>query len=210
TLYGSQAKRISVRVADGPFPRGRGCALDRPPSCRTWLSLTLKKRSAQMTTNSLVQYYRCPEVYGGFQSKGSFSGTPKYFRFGKEVICYGTYFDNQTPDPTGTVFDASLGVELKDGMISLPFDPSEVIDNLRCEKYVKTWRYKKPLSTLTDIYYLMRPFLPVNVRRQLQKLYLRDWRKIPFPRWPVDTSVDGLMRQLLLLSIRSSGLQQIP
>ena len=109
-----------------------------------------------MTTNSLVQYYRCPEVYGRFQTKESFSGTPKYFRFGKDVICYGTYFgQSEPPDPTGAVFDASLGVELKDGRISLPFDPSEVIDNLRCEKYVKTWRYKKPLSILTDIYFTL-------------------------------------------------------
>jgi hypothetical protein len=52
--------------------------------------------------------------------------------------------------------------------------------------------------------------LPVAIRRHLQKLYLRGWEKISFPRWPVDTSVDALLHQLLLLSIRSSGVEQIP
>ena len=46
--------------------------------------------------------------------------------------------------------------------------------------------------------------LPVSIRRQFQKLYLRGWENIPFPRWPVDSSVEGLMRQLMLLSIRST------
>jgi hypothetical protein len=44
----------------------------------------------------------------------------------------------------------------------------------------------------------------------LQKIYLSDWRTIPFPKWPVDCSVDNLLRQLLLLVLKSNELAQIP
>jgi len=60
------------------------------------------------------------------------------------------------------------------------------------------------------MYYWVRPLLPVSVRRYLQQIYLRDWERIPFPCWPVDTSVNNLLEQLFLLSIRASGMVEIP
>ena len=162
-------------------------------------------------SNCLLQYYRCPERFGTFMPKGPLSGVGKYFRFGKETTCYGAYYgDPETGLPGGPLHDASQDVEFKSGFVSLPFDPSEVIENLRYEKYVDEWRHESPLSALTEMYYLARPMLPVVIRKHLQKLYLRDWEKIPFPHWPVDTSVDGLLGQLLLLSIRSGGVEQLP
>jgi hypothetical protein len=159
----------------------------------------------------LPLYYRCPENFGAFAPKGSPSAEGKYFRFGKEAICYGAHYGAQASGfPLDTMHDALSDVELKNGSIFLPFDPGEVIDNLRCEKYIDDWRHGSSRSALTGMYYLARPMLPVGIRRHLQKLYLRGWENIPFPRWPVDISVEGLMRQLMLLSIRSSGLEQIP
>jgi len=101
-------------------------------------------------------------------------------------------------------------VEINDGRAYLPFDPSEVIDNLRLEMYVSDWRLEKPFSGLAEIYYFIRPSLPVGIRSHLQKLYLRRWKDIVFPQWPVDSSVDELFRQLLLLSIKSSEVDEVP
>ena len=60
------------------------------------------------------------------------------------------------------------------------------------------------------MYYAIRPFLPVAVRRHLQRLYLSDWSKIVFPSWPVDHSVDSLVRGSMQLLLRAQRLEQIP
>jgi hypothetical protein len=164
-----------------------------------------------MMNNCLSEYYRCPEDYGQFVSKSPLSSESEYFCFGEQATCYGAYSGCQ-PVQFGIdmLHDGLHDVEVKNKTVHLPFDPSEVVDNLRCERYVEDWRNDKPLSALTEMYYFLRPILPVGIRRHLQKLYLRGWEKIPFPRWPVDTSVDSLLEQLLLLSIRSTGVEHIP
>lgn len=160
---------------------------------------------------SLVQYYRCPENYDQFVAPFVLAAESTYFRFGRDLTCYGTYDCHPSAkSPSDPLEDALQDVAMESGNVHLSFSPTEVIDNLRCERYVDDWRYDNALSVLPGIYYLVRPLLHVNIRRHLQKLYLRGWDKIPFPRWPVDTSVDGLLERLLLLSIRASGVEQIP
>jgi len=60
------------------------------------------------------------------------------------------------------------------------------------------------------MYYAVRPLLPVAVRRHLQRLYLSDWNKIAFPNWPVDHTVDSLVRGSMQLLLRTQRLQQMP
>lgn len=103
-----------------------------------------------------------------------------------------------------------LGAEVKSGTVYLPFDPSRAIDDLRCEKYVPDWRESPSRSVLARMYYFARPVLPVGLRKHLQAWYLRGWKKLSFPRWPVDCTVDDLHEQLLLVAVRASGLQRIP
>jgi hypothetical protein len=158
-----------------------------------------------------VQYYRCPDAYIRFATKESHSVESGYFRFGEEGICYGDHGrDHAAELPAGMLYDTSRDTECIDGTVHLSFDPSQVVDNLRCEKYVADWRHEPPLSALAWIYYFIRPILSVAIRKHLQKVHLRGWDKLSFPRWPVDRSVDTLLQQLLLLSIRSSGAEQIP
>jgi hypothetical protein len=96
----------------------------------------------------------------------------------------------------------------------VPFDVSEVVTNLRQERY----RQKSPhhaekitaSSASRAAYYFLRPILSVSVRKHLQKLRLSGWEKIAFPRWPVDTTVDTLMQGLMSLVLRSSGNPKIP
>ena len=159
----------------------------------------------------LSRFYRCPEDYIRFVPKVSSGVESGYFRFGAETICHGVLQGHRAAEsPKVTLYDASRDVDAKGGSFYLPFDPSQVVENLRCERYTDDWRHDEPMSVLTRSYYFIRPILPVGLRRHLQKLYLKGWEQIPFPHWPVDSSVDDLLGQLLLLTIRSGGVEQVP
>ena len=162
-------------------------------------------------TDCLTQYYRCPERYIRFLPKQCLSSESGFFRFGEEVICYGSYYGHQpAQSPTGALHDALRDVVIEDGTTYLPFDPLEVAANLHCELYVGDWRGSKSMSTLAKMYYFLRPALPVAVRRHLQKFHLRGWDKLPFPHWPVDSSVDQMFERLLLLALKASRAERIP
>ena len=60
------------------------------------------------------------------------------------------------------------------------------------------------------VYYFFRPMLGVGVRKHLQKIRLSGWERIEFPRWPVDVSVDTLMRDALGLHISRTHVERIP
>lgn len=159
----------------------------------------------------LAQYYRCPERFIRFVSREPLSPRAGYFQFGKTVTCYGKCSGGEpTESLEGSRYDCWDDVEISGGAVHLPFDPSEVVDNLRLERYVEHRRHGNPPSLMARIYYSIRPFLSASVRRGVQRTYFHDWKKIRFPRWPVDTSVDNLLQELLLLAIRSSGKESIP
>ena len=106
-------------------------------------------------------------------------------------------------------------VRLSDGAVELPFDPSEVIDNLRLEKYVGAVNSEisyisNKQSTSRRIYYALRPLFPVAFRRILQRVALQDWSTIPFPGWPVDTTVDDLVTLVWRLALQASGEKEVP
>ena len=99
---------------------------------------------------------------------------------------------------------------LVDGkQLFLPFDPDEVIDNLRLERYasVKSHRYERVFKR---IYYLLRPLTNRWLRSYIQKRWAAHGRKWQFPKWPVDTTVESICENLLLLSLRASGANRIP
>lgn len=161
-------------------------------------------------TNCLERYYRSPQRYFRFLAKGPLSNSNGYFQFGDSATCYGSYFGREPSRfPAGALHDALRDVVVEDGNIYLPFDPACVVDNLYREEYIGEWR-RGSISTLARMYYFIRPLLSVGVRRYLQRLHLRGWDKLPFPRWPVDCSVDNLFGQLMLLSLRASGVERIP
>jgi len=159
----------------------------------------------------LTQYYRCPEGSVRFLPKGPLGAIDGYFQFGQGATCYGSYYGQRpAKSPAGMLHDALHDIEIKDGTIYLPFDPSAVVENLRREIYVDDWRHGKPLSALARIYYFVRPVLSVGLRRCLQRVHFWGWDKLPFPHWPVDCSVDNLLEQLLLLSLKVNDVKRIP
>src|SRR5437667_4263013 len=50
----------------------------------------------------------------------------------------------------------------------------------------------------------------IGVRKHLQKVRFSGWDKIPFPRWPVDRTVDTLMESAMALVIKAQGQSRIP
>jgi hypothetical protein len=159
----------------------------------------------------LIQYYRCPKEFLRFALKGPLPANAGYFQFGEGAICYGSYLGHEpAADPSGTLLNAFQDIEIKDGTTYLPFDPSQVVNNLRREVYTADWRHKMPVSALARMYYFLRPLFPVHVRKHLQRFYFRGWDKVRFPRWPVDCSVDNLLAHLLLLSLKATDRKRIP
>jgi len=94
----------------------------------------------------------------------------------------------------------------------LPFDLAQVVDNLRYERYVNHLGQQRWLENawIKRIYYLLRPMLPVSLRKHVQKGYLQDWETIPFPAWPVDCSVDRLFEKLLVLTLQVRHIDRLP
>ena len=164
------------------------------------------------TTNDLlVQHFQCPESAVKFSLKGNLSDERKFFRFTNDLLCYGRLCEGQNPaSPNGKVVDVSAQVRSENGIIYLPFDAAEVVDNLRLERYTDS-NPQSILGTIArNMYYFVRPTMPVAVRRHLQKAWLKFRPQSPFPRWPVDHTVDSLLNQLLLLAIRAQGIDKIP
>jgi len=127
--------------------------------------------------------------------------------------------------PSGYVFDANVSRRL--GVLKhlmgagrlecgnqpsafVPADVAQMVDDLRCERYTADWRHGEPLSSLAKLYYLLRPLLPVSVRRHLQRIHLRGWENLQFPAWPLDSSVDELLEDALLAAMQASGVSQVP
>jgi hypothetical protein len=174
-----------------------------------------KSPSAEQTSRSrmneyLRQYYRCVEQPVRFVTREPRQRKQGYFQF-RDAICFGSYHGREASEvPAKVLHDSYHDAQLQDGRISLPFDPSEVVDNLRWERYVKDWRDGALMSAASRLYYLVRPTLSAGARSYLQKRYLKDWDEMAFPRWPVDRSVDELHETSLLLYLRSSGLKCLP
>jgi hypothetical protein len=161
----------------------------------------------------IIQYYRCPEKYIQLKLNGTLSGERGYFSFGSDIVCFGQLCgDLPSPTPNGGLANAMNCFSSESGVTSLPLDVSQVVDNLRYELYTNA--AGKGISALgsvlSNLYYHVRPLLPVAVRKHLQKAWLTDWGKQHFPKWPVDSTVDRFFEQLLRLSLRAQDLERIP
>jgi hypothetical protein len=163
--------------------------------------------------NQVAQYFRCPERYVLFKVDGMLSGASGYFNFGNDIVCFGQLSEGQiSPRPNRDLINVIKRAFSEGGITYLPFDVSQVADNLRYELYPNSCKDGISFlsSSLETLYYLMRPLLPVPVRKHLQKAWLTNWSRLSFPHWPVDTTVDRLFERLLFFSLKSQNLRQIP
>jgi len=161
----------------------------------------------------MADYYRCPPNLVQFLPAGQPAKPPGYFRLGQETICYGRLSSGDVaPSAGGELDDVLRQVTINGETIRLPFDASEVVENLRRERYAAGFRQEGPAfnEVLRKAYYVLRPLLPVPARKYMQKTRLRGWHKLQFPAWPVDSTVERIHQKLLILSLQAQGLERIP
>jgi hypothetical protein len=159
---------------------------------------------------AFVSHYRCMPDAAAVSVAGDLTRQPEFFSFGP-TICYGRHADAGLS--RGRTVDVLRLVKCAPGRLELPFDLSEVIANLQYERYQQT---KRLLATFTGadttrkLYYVLRPFLTVAIRKHVQKLSLRGWDDIGFPHWPVDSTVETLMEDTMRLVLDQAGVRSMP
>jgi hypothetical protein len=162
-------------------------------------------------TTAFQDYYRCPEEFARFGVAQELGQAPGFFRFGKQVTCFGRSAGPVAQSPHGDLHDVLPLMQTRDEGIRLPFDADEILDNLRRERYVtRDEESLSPKKLIRNTYYAARPFLPVGIRKYFQRFHLRTRRSIEFPAWPLDKTVDNLCAELMSLSVKASGNQRIP
>lgn len=161
-----------------------------------------------MLAKAVADRYRCAEGLLEFDTNAA-SGVSGFFQVGVDATCYGRCSSGVGAKPDRPLTDALSSVDTSNGSVRLPFDPDEVIDNLRLERYpIGHWSaYDR---TLKSIYYSVRPLTTRSLRKRIQKLRAADWQKPSFPQWPVDTSVESICENLLLLALRARNVDRIP
>jgi hypothetical protein len=142
-------------------------------------------------------------------------GRPGFFRYGPDIVCFGNSASGMTSDVSvAGRYDAAKDARVTTSGVSLPFDFSAVIDNLRRERYVGHIHQGRKVfgrsQRLRKAYYAVRNRLPGKIRRRIQRSYFRDWQKIPFPNWPVDFTSDALHEEFLKLTMKIQGLTRVP
>ena len=164
------------------------------------------------SSEPILDHYRCLQQIPGFTLAGCLKEPNGYFRFGQNVICFGQTTGHTRSAVNGDLFEASQYLQDNGRTIGLPFDHSQILDNLRYERYVSPSGSHKwvEASWTKSFYYCLRPLLPVSVRKHLQKAYLQKRENTAFPCWPVDCSADTLLERLLALAMRSLQKDRLP
>jgi exosortase len=168
------------------------------------------------TTNRfLTDYFRCPQADVEFDCPHGEQTSQGYFRFGEDVVCYARSRDLPLAETTDEqLHDALKDVHFERSRCVLPFDPLQVIENLRLERYAPnpslTGKGHALRRLMRRAYYRGRPYLPVSVRKHLQRTYLTRRPGTGFPEWPVDRTVDRLLEKLLALSLKAQRKDRVP
>jgi hypothetical protein len=163
----------------------------------------------------LLDYYKCPQELAEIGLKRELSDEHSFFQFGSGALCYGRRHSGLSVGRPGeSLVDVSGAVEIENEGVRLPFDLTEVVDNLRRECYASPHHTSRPVRFLNaisrDIYYFLRPWMPISVRKHLQRLHLRGRQRLTFPQWPVDRTVDTIIEETLILCMKAKGVSSIP
>ena len=163
------------------------------------------KASAQV----VIEHYRCPAASLSLRLREPLSNCPGFFQFGSDITCYGrSSSGTRAKQPQFSFYDVAKDVEVDNGEVFLPFDPTEIIDNLRRERYLEA--HSRIRAFAKHAYYSLRPWLSEGTRRIIQRASAMDWRELTFPHWPVDTTVEDICERVMLLSMAALGVDRIP
>ena len=160
------------------------------------------------TTKVLRERFRLPERFAQVSHTTDGSIGPGFFRTEGGNIAYGTCSSGVSDDANTAPLAADRG------KATLPYDPDEVVDQLRFERYIDNalpdadgWNVQ---ALVRRSYYFVRPMLSTKVRRIAQRRALAGWEKIPQPQWPVDTTVEELHRTALASAMTNASVDRVP
>ena len=163
---------------------------------------------------AFLDYYRCPADKVPIGTQPQLSAQEGYFKFDGTVGFGRIGGGRPATHAEEPLTDLAASVTVADGRHFLPFDISDVVTNLREERYRQNghnWlQSTRAGSAARLVYYLLRPLLGVGVRRHLQRAHLSGWEQIPFPKWPVDVSVDTMMEHTMMLALKAQGQSRVP
>ncbi len=164
--------------------------------------------------SALVDYFRCPPDLAPIGTRAALSSQDGFFKFGEAIAFARVSGAKPAAFATDPLHDVSDAVTMDEGRACLPFDLTEAALNLRQERYRQNGynllQKGTSGSAIEKLYYQLRPYLGVAVRKHLQKVRLRGWDKIAFPQWPVDRSVDVLMERALAAVLKTGRVSRIP
>jgi hypothetical protein len=155
-----------------------------------------------MPNRTFVDYYRCPDIFAEFAAD---DGEKR-----RRLFVPGTPMHTFRPD----LYDALAAVVIEGTTLRLPFNPSEITESLRRERYLEAAHLDDAKTSyerfIWSVYHFLRPALPITVRKRLQQRYLAGWDRLAFPSWPVDTTVEDIVEALLSLAVQAHGGSPIP
>ncbi len=162
--------------------------------------------------NSFLEYFRCPERYAHLTVGEQLSPHNGYFSFGQGNVCYGRFSGFGNGSEIENMPNVTEKITAEAGTVNLPFDVNEVVENLQREQYRSSDLSKKSIkqTLLSAAYYTVRPLLTVSVRKHLQRVHLKGWDQISFPKWPVDRTVNELFELLMVYELRAQAVDRIP
>src|ERR1700688_764273 len=105
---------------------------------------------------ALVDRYRCSANFVNITLQDVVTPDSGFFRFGSNAICYGRSATGYRGSQVGpALYDVAADVQINESEVCLPFNPTEIIENLQLERYnaAESWvrtRAKK-------VYYHLRP-----------------------------------------------------
>lgn len=151
---------------------------------------------------SFLEYFRCPDCIVDFklipeESQWRGHNSPQLYEGSPERL-------------GGRLFDALSQARIEGCTCYLPFNPTDVANYLRLERFVDQTPQSGWKQGIRKLYYALRPALPVSIRRHLQRASLKGWDRKPFPRWPVDQTVDHMFERLMALLLKAQGRESIP
>src|ERR1017187_6364947 len=93
-------------------------------------------KDQKMLYQPVRDHYRCPEDFLTFDLAGKLSAEQGYFRFGRNAVCYGrSSSGTRVQEFNDSLYDVRADVVVENGYVNLPFNPTEVVNNLRLERY---------------------------------------------------------------------------
>jgi peptidoglycan/xylan/chitin deacetylase (PgdA/CDA1 family) len=165
--------------------------------------------------SAFLDHTKCPPSSTERITCSPGNGSEGFFRLGHLQLFGRANGGSPSAGPSENLCSIDSLIRDGNGSVALPFDPTEIINNLRFEKYAGAASTQN--SQITDnkslsrrLYYAIRPLLPVKVRKHLQRIALQDWSKITFPAWPVDTTVEDFVDWLWSRVFQVTGAKQIP